>query len=29
MRIRTTKEEESIGLDVSLHGEEAYHGLNL
>jgi Amt family ammonium transporter len=29
MKIRTSKEEESDGLDVSLHGEEAYNGLNL
>lgn len=29
MKIRTTKEQESMGLDVSIHGEEAYHGLNL
>lgn len=27
--IRTEKEDENIGLDVSLHGEEAYTGMNL
>ena len=28
MKLRTDKEEESIGLDVSLHGEEAYNVLS-
>lgn len=28
-KIRTEKEDENIGLDVSLHGEEAYTGMNL
>ncbi|MGB4660940.1 MAG: ammonium transporter, partial [Mobilitalea sp.] len=26
MNLRTTKEEESLGLDISLHGENAYNG---
>lgn len=29
MKLRTEESEESIGLDVSLHGEEAYNGLSL
>ncbi len=29
MEIRTDKEQESVGLDVSLHGEEAYNGFNI
>jgi Amt family ammonium transporter len=29
MRLRATSKEESEGLDVSLHGEEAYSGLNI
>lgn len=28
-KLRTDEEEESIGLDISLHGEEAYTNLNL
>lgn len=28
-KIRTEKEEENVGLDVSIHGEEAYSGMNL
>ena len=27
MTLRTTKEEESVGLDVSLHGEKAYNNI--
>ncbi|MDS0524688.1 ammonium transporter [Clostridium sp. SHJSY1] len=27
-KLRTDKEEESSGLDLSLHGEEAYNGIN-
>ncbi|MBC8061967.1 MAG: ammonium transporter [Clostridiaceae bacterium] len=29
MKIRTDKDQESVGLDVSLHGEEAYNGFNI
>jgi Amt family ammonium transporter len=29
MKIRTDKEQENTGLDVALHGEEAYSGLNI
>ncbi|GIM27342.1 ammonium transporter [Clostridium polyendosporum] len=29
MKLRTDEKEESEGLDVSLHGEEAYNGLNI
>ena len=29
MKIRTDAKEESVGLDISLHGEEAYDGLNI
>lgn len=29
MKLRTESKEESIGLDISLHGEEAYSGLSL
>ena len=28
MNIRVTKNEEAEGLDISLHGEEAYSGFN-
>jgi Amt family ammonium transporter len=28
-KLRTDKEEESSGLDLSLHGEEAYNGINI
>lgn len=27
-KLRTNKDEESLGLDLSLHGEEAYNGIN-
>lgn len=29
MKIRTDDEEENIGLDISLHGEEAYNEINI
>lgn len=29
MKLRTNTEDETTGLDVSLHGEEAYAGLNI
>jgi len=29
MKIRTDKDQENVGLDISLHGEEAYNGLNI
>lgn len=29
MKLRTEENDESIGLDVSLHGEEAYNGITL
>lgn len=29
MNIRTTPNQEAEGLDVTLHGEEAYSGLNV
>jgi Amt family ammonium transporter len=28
-KLRTDKEDENLGLDLSLHGEEAYNGLNI
>jgi Amt family ammonium transporter len=28
-KLRTEEEEESVGLDVSLHGEGAYAGLDI
>lgn len=29
MKIRTDKNQENVGLDISLHGEEAYNGLSI